>query len=159
MKLLIWYLRYIGVGEGGKGASYPDKSETYPGNFENIPANLKMKTLFHTNPMRKRENFSWKYFVLNIRADSFRLPPHLQTVLLFYSHTSVGYTVNLWYRYTYTVTSYRAGVLLRYYRTGMQRAELPPCPPLPPSWQNVRKAANLCSGTPGYLRKNLYVVF
>ena len=30
----------------------------------------------------------------------------------------------------YTLRGYRAGVLLRYYRTGMQRAVLPPLPPL-----------------------------
>ena len=30
----------------------------------------------------------------------------------------------------YTLRGYRAGILLRYYRTGMQRAVLPPLPPL-----------------------------
>jgi len=51
--------------------------------------------------MRKRKNLGEDHFmkilVLNIRADSSRSLPS-QAVLLFYSHASVGYTVNLWYR-------------------------------------------------------------
>jgi len=94
-----------------------------------------MKIFFHINPMRKRKKFSenrlfWTFGqILPAR-------PLFQIVLLFYSHASVGYTMNLWYRYTYTLTSYRAGVLLRYYRTGMQRKVQLPCSP---SWQKVRR--------------------
>jgi len=44
--------------------NYPDKSGTYVENFEKIPANLKMKTFFHTNPnTRKRKNFSEDLFL------------------------------------------------------------------------------------------------
>ena len=42
------------------------------------------------------------------------------------SETTLRYTVIQVYRDIHTLTGYRAGVLFRYYRTGMQRAVLPP---------------------------------
>jgi len=39
------------------------------------------------------------------------------------------YTVNLWYRYTYTLIGYRADVSLCNYRTGMKKEVLPPAFP------------------------------
>jgi len=87
------------VGQGSTFSllrSYPRKSGIYLGKIENIRVNLKMKTIFrdHTNPMRKKGKFLrrsflentllWKYFVLNIWADS--LCPSTQTVLLSYSY-------------------------------------------------------------------------
>jgi len=44
--------------------SYPGRSGTYPGKFENIRANPKMKTFYrdHTKPMRKKGKFLLKTF-------------------------------------------------------------------------------------------------
>ena len=49
----------------------------------------------------------------------------------------------------YTLRGYRAGILLRYYRTGMQRAVLPPLPPLAKGQGGQLPPCPPCSGTTG----------
>jgi len=88
-------------GQGARASplgSYPGKSGTYPGKFENIRANLKMKTFLrdHTNPMRKKGKILLKTFFpfeehtihLEIfcfeHSGRFLVPS--QTVLLFYGY-------------------------------------------------------------------------
>ena len=57
----------------------------------------------------------------------------------------------------YTLRGYRAGILLRYYRTGMQRAVLPPLPPLAKGQGGqLPPLPPPCSGTTGYISLEKY---
>jgi len=55
-------------------------------------------------------------------ADAYLPPTSLHTPIY------LQYTVNLWYRYTYKLTDYKAGVLLRYYCIEKQMLVLPLSP-------------------------------
>jgi len=82
-------LCHIGVG-GGRGTAPSTPIEKIRANLKNIWADLNLKTFFrdHTNLFLEKTVLIWKYFVLNIQADSFcPPPPKKKTVLLSYGHT------------------------------------------------------------------------